>query len=163
MAVRDIRLFGDPVLRTTCTPIDVIDDGVRALVADLCDTVAFDGRAGLAATQIGHTQRAFSLHLDGEVSYVLNPEIIELAGEPVLTGEGCLSVPELWFPVMRYPRAAVRGIDLEGREVVISGEGLTAQALQHECDHLDGMLYLNRLDRESRGEAMRQIRSSRWF
>lgn len=163
MAVRDIRLFGDPVLRATCTPIDVIDDGVRALVADLCDTVAFDGRAGLAATQIGHTQRAFSLHLDGEVSYVLNPEIIELSGEPVLTGEGCLSVPELWFPVMRYPRAAVRGIDLEGREVVISGEGLTAQALQHECDHLDGMLYLNRLDRESRGEAMRQIRSSRWF
>ena len=163
MAVREIRLFGDPVLRTVCTPIERIDDGVRALVADLCETVAFDGRAGLAATQIGHTQRAFSLHLDGEVSYVLNPEIIELSGEPVLTGEGCLSVPELWFPVMRYPRAAVRGIDLEGREVVISGEGLTAQALQHECDHLDGMLYLNRLDRESRGEAMRQIRSSRWF
>lgn len=163
MAVREIRLFGDPVLRTVCDPIDVIDDGVRALVTDLCDTVAFDGRAGLAATQIGHTQRAFSLHLDGVVSYVLNPELVELAGDPVPTGEGCLSVPELWFEVMRYPRATVRGIDLDGNEVVFSGEGLLAQALQHECDHLDGMVYVQRLDRETRGEAMRKIRTSSWF
>lgn len=163
MAVREIRLFGDPVLRTVCDPIDVIDDGVRALVTDLCDTVAFDGRAGLAATQIGHTQRAFSLHLDGVVSYVLNPELVELAGDPVPTGEGCLSVPELWFEVMRYPRATVRGIDLDGNEVVFSGEGLLAQALQHECDHLDGMVYVQRLDRETRGEAMRRIRTSSWF
>lgn len=163
MAVREIRLFGDPVLRTVCEPIERIDEGVRALVADLCDTVAFDGRAGLASTQIGHTQRAFSLHLDGVVSYVLNPEIVELDGDPVPMGEGCLSVPDLWFEVMRHPRATVRGIDLDGREVVISGEGLTAQALQHECDHLDGKLYLNRLDREARGEAMRRVRASAWF
>lgn len=163
MAIRDIRLFGDPVLRTACEPIETIDDGVRALVADLCDTVAFDGRAGLASTQIGYQQRAFSLHIDGEVSYVLNPEIVELAGEPVPTGEGCLSVPDLWFDVVRYPRATVRGIDLDGREIVISGSGLLAQALQHECDHLDGKLYISRLDREARGEAMRQIRTSTWF
>lgn len=163
MAIRDIRVFGDPVLRTVCEPIEAIDDGVRALVADLCDTVAFDGRAGLASTQIGYQQRAFSLHIDGKVSYVLNPEIVELAGEPVATGEGCLSVPDLWFDVLRYPRATVRGIDLDGREVVISGSGLLAQALQHECDHLDGKLYISRLDREARGEAMRQIRTSSWF
>lgn len=163
MAVREIRLFGDPVLRTVCEPIEVLDDGVRALVTDLCETVNFEGRAGLAATQIGHTQRAFSLHIDGVISYVLNPEIVELAGEPVLTGEGCLSVPDLWFEVLRYPKATVKGIDLDGREVVIRGEGLLAQALQHECDHLDGKLYIQRLDRERRGEAMRQIRSSSWF
>ena len=163
MAVREIRIFGDPVLRTVCDPIEHIDEGVRALVADLCDTVAFDGRAGVAATQIGHTQRAFSLHIDGQVSYVLNPEIIELSGEPAPTGEGCLSVPELWFDVMRYPRAVVRGIDLSGNEIVIEAEVLLAQALQHECDHLDGKLYLNRLDRETRGEAMRRIRESHWF
>lgn len=163
MAVREIRLFGDPVLRTVCDPVEVIDDGVRALVSDLCDTVAFEGRAGVAATQIGHTQRAFSLHIDGQISYVLNPEIVELSGEPVLTGEGCLSVPDLWFEVLRYPRATVRGIDLDGREIVISGEGLLAQALQHECDHLEGKLYINRLDRENRGKAMRQIRASKWF
>lgn len=163
MAVRDIRLFGDPVLRTVCTPIERIDAGVHALVADLCDTVAFDGRAGLASTQIGYTARAFSLHIDGVVSYILNPEIVELAGEPAPTGEGCLSVPDLWFEVERYPHATVRGIDLVGDEVVISGDGLLAQALQHECDHLDGKLYLTRLDRETRGEAMRRIRASDWF
>ena len=163
MAIRDIRLFGDPVLRTVCDPIEVFDEKVHALVKDLCDTVAFEGRAGVAATQIGHTQRAFSLHIDGRISYVLNPEIVELGGEPVPTGEGCLSVPELWFEVMRYPKATVRGVGLDGEEIVISGEGLLAQALQHECDHLDGKLYLNRLDRETRGEAMRRIRESAWF
>lgn len=163
MAVRDIRLFGDPVLRTPCTTIDAIDEGVQALVTDLCDTVALEGRAGVAATQIGHTQRAFSLNIDGEISYILNPQIIALEGEPALTGEGCLSVPGLWFDVMRYPKATVRGIDLSGEELVLSGEGLLAQALQHECDHLEGKLYINRLDRERRGEAMRLIRASDWF
>lgn len=163
MAIREIRLFGDPVLRAVCEPITTIDEGVRALVADLLDTVDMEGRAGLAATQIGHTQRAFSLNIDGRISYILNPEIVSLEGEPVPTGEGCLSVPDLWFEVMRYPRATVRGIDLDGEEVVISGEGLLAQALQHECDHLEGKLYINRLDREARGEAMRRIRTSAWF
>lgn len=163
MAVRDIRIFGDPVLRTVCEPILEIDDGVRALVEDLCETVDLDGRAGLAATQIGHTQRAFSLNIDGVISYILNPEIIALDGEPKLTGEGCLSVPGLWFEVLRYPQASVRGINLDGDEVLVSGEGLLAQALQHECDHLDGKLYISRLDRERRGEAMRQIRTSSWF
>lgn len=163
MAVREIRLFGDPVLRTVCQKIGTIDDGVRALVTDLCETVDFDGRAGLAATQIGYTQRAFSLNIDGQISYVLNPEIVELSGEPVPTGEGCLSVPDLWFKVLRYPRASVRGIDLNGDEVLIEGEGLLAQALQHECDHLDGKLYLSRLDKDQRGDAMRRIRASAWF
>ncbi|MBC9944841.1 peptide deformylase [Leucobacter sp. cx-328] len=163
MAIREIRVFGDPVLRTVCTPIETIDEGVRAMVQDLVDTVAFDGRAGLASTQIGYTQRAFSLHIDGKVSYVLNPELFDLEGEPVPTGEGCLSVPDLWFDVLRYPRASVRGIDLDGNPVVIRGEGLMAQALQHECDHLDGKLYISRLEREARGEAMRQIRTSTWF
>lgn len=163
LAVREIRLFGDPVLLTVCEPITEIDDGVRSLVADLCETVNSDGRAGLAATQIGHTQRAFSLHIDGKISYVLNPELVEVSGTPKLTEEGCLSVPDIWSEVLRYPQATVRGIDLDGNEVVIRGEGLLAQALQHECDHLDGKLYLHRLDREARGQAMRQIRSSGWF
>jgi peptide deformylase len=163
MSIREIRTFGDPVLRTVCETISEIDQGVRALVEDLCDTVDMDGRAGLAATQIGHTQRAFSLNIDGEISYVLNPELVSLEGEPALIGEGCLSVPGLWFEVLRYPRATVEGIDLDGREIRFSGEGLLAQALQHECDHLDGKLYLSRLDRDSRGEAMRQIRTSDWF
>ena len=162
VAIREIRLFGDPVLRTVCSEITEIDDGVRRHVQDLLDTVDFDGRARLASTQIGHTMRAFSLHVDGEVSYVLNP-VLEVAGDPVATGEGCLSVPGLWFDVDRYPWARVTGIDLDGKQVVIEGEGLLAQALQHECDHLDGKLYIQRLDRETRGQAMREIRASDWF
>lgn len=163
MAKREIRVFGDPVLRTVCDEVTEIDAGVHAMVADLLETVDEPGRAGLASTQIGYTLRAFSLNIDGEVSYVLNPELVEVSGEPVPTGEGCLSVPDLWFPVMRYPYAKVRGINLEGKEIEISGEGLMAQALQHECDHLDGKLYISRLDREARGEAMRQIRTADWF
>lgn len=151
------------MLRTVCEPISEIDAGVRAMVVDLCETVAFDGRAGLASTQIGYTQRAFSLNIDGKVSYLLNPELLEVSGEPTEVGEGCLSVPDLWFPVLRYPYAKARGIDVDGNEVVIEGEGLMAQALQHELDHLDGKLYISRLDREARGEAMRQVRTSPWF
>lgn len=163
MAVREIRVFGDPVLRTVCTPITEIDAGVRQLVQDLLDTVDMEGRAGVAATQIGHTQRAFSLNIDGKISYILNPEIVELSGEPRKVGEGCLSVPDLWFEVERYPHATVKGIDLAGKELLVSGDGLLAQALQHECDHLEGKLYIQRLDKETRGEALRQIRESSWF
>ena len=151
------------MLRTVCEEITEVDDGVHALVADLCETVNFDGRAGLASTQIGHTQRAFSLNIDGVIEYVLNPQLIEVSGDPEEMGEGCLSVPNLWFPVTRYPRAVVRGMLLNGDEIVLEGEGLKAQALQHECDHLDGKLYISRLSREARGEAMRQIRTSNWF
>lgn len=163
MTVREIRIFGDPVLRTACAPIDEIDDGVRALVADLVETVEVPGRAGVAAPQIGVALRAFSYNIDGDIGYVINPVLTEVRGEPVLTGEGCLSVPGLWHDALRYPWARVEGIDLDGAPVVLEGEGLLAQALQHETDHLDGMLYLSRLDPETRRTAMRQVRESDWF
>lgn len=163
MAVRETRVFGDPVLRTVCAPIDAVDDGVRALVADLIDTVELPGRAGVAAPQIGVALRAFSYNIDGDIGYVLNPVLVETRGEPELVGEGCLSVPGLWHDALRYPWAKVVGIDLDGREVVLEGDGLLAQALQHETDHLDGKLYLSRLPADSRREAMRQIRESDWF
>ena len=163
MAVRSIRVFGDPVLRAASAPIDEIDDGVRALVRDLVDTVELPGRAGLAAPQIGVGLRAFSYNIDGEIGYVLNPVLAEVSGEPELVGEGCLSVPGLWHDALRHTRATVTGIDLEGNEIVIEGEGLLAQALQHETDHLDGTLYLERLPAETRRIAMREIRESSWF
>lgn len=162
MTVRPIRLFGDPVLRGVCAPIDHVDDGVRALVEDLLDSVALPGRAGVAAPQIGVGLRAFSYNVDGEIGYVLNP-VLEVAGEPQPTGEGCLSVPGIWHDAMRHPWARVTGTDLDGREVVLEGEGLMAQALQHECDHLEGMLYLQRLPPETRRIAMREVRESDWF
>jgi peptide deformylase len=163
MAVRPIRLFGDPVLKSVSAPIDDIDDGVRALVRDLVDTVELPGRAGVAAPQIGVGLRAFSYNIDGDIVYVLNPVLVEVSGEPEPVGEGCLSVPGLWHEALRYPWAKVVGIDLDGDEVVIEGEGLLAQALQHETDHLDGTLYIDRLAPEHRRVAMREIRESDWF
>ena len=163
MAVREIRLYGDPVLRTVSTPVDVIDDGVRALITDLVDTVEVPGRAGVAANQIGVAVRAFSYNIDGDIGYVINPVLTEVRGEPVPTGEGCLSVPGLGHDTPRYPWARVEGIDLDGEPVVLEGEGLLAQALQHETDHLDGMVYLGRLEGETRKLAMRQVRESSWF
>ena len=163
MTERQIRLFGDPVLKTLSEPVGEIDEGVRGLVEDLIDSVLPPGRAGVAAPQIGVNLRAFSYNVDGEVGYILNPELVEVSGEPELVDEGCLSVPGLWFKTARYPFARVRGVDLEGNEVELSGTGLMAQALQHETDHLDGKLYLDRLDKDSRRQAMKQVRESDWF
>jgi len=95
MTVREIRLYGDPVLRTVCDPILEIDAKVRALIEDLIDTTKLPGRAGVAAPQIGVGLRAFSYNIDGKVGYLINPEIVELGGEKVLVDEGCLSVPGL--------------------------------------------------------------------
>jgi len=163
VTVREIRIFGDPVLRSVCAPITDLDDGARALVDDLVDTVKLPGRAGVAAPQIGVALRAFSYNIDGDIGYVINPVLTEVRGEPVPTGEGCLSVPGLWHDALRHPWARVEGIDLDGNPVVLEGEGLLAQALQHETDHLDGMLYLSRLDAETRRAAMREVRESSWF
>ncbi|MFT4307144.1 MAG: peptide deformylase [Microbacterium sp.] len=163
MTVRPIRLFGDPVLTSPAAEIGEIDDGVRSLVQDLLDSVALPGRAGVAAPQIGVGLRAFSYNVDGDIGYVLNPVVVELAGEPEPTGEGCLSVPGLWHEVMRHPHAKVAGTDLDGNEVVLEGDGLFAQMLQHETDHLDGHLYLHRLSGDARRAAMREVRESDWF
>lgn len=163
MPDRPIRLFGDPVLTTVSEPIGEIDDGVRALIADLVDSVRLPGRAGVAACQIGVGLRAFSYNVDGEIGYLINPEVVEVRGEVEEIDEGCLSVPGLWFPTPRHPWARARGVDLDGNEVFVEGTGTMAQALQHETDHLDGIVYLKRLLPERRKEAMRQVRESSWF
>jgi peptide deformylase len=160
---RPIRLFGDPVLKTVSAPVEQVDDRVRGLVTDLVDCVRLPGRAGVAASQIGVNLRAFSYNVDGEVGYILNPEIVEVSGEKQLIDEGCLSVPGLWHKTPRYPYARVRGIDLDGNDIELSGDGLMAQALQHEVDHLDGLLYLDRLEKDERRSAMKAVRESDWF
>ncbi len=163
MTARQIRLFGDPVLRSRADPIpDPGDPRVRALVDDLVETVQLPGRAGLAAPQIGVALRAFSWFVDDEVGYVLNP-VLEVSGEPELVDEGCLSVPGFFFPRLRYPWARVTGVDVDGNPVDISGDELLGQALQHECDHLDGKLYIEGLEPEIKREAMREIRQADWF
>nr|WP_225751315.1 peptide deformylase [Pseudoclavibacter sp. Marseille-Q3772] len=163
MTVRTIRYYGDPVLRTEADPIRVVDDQVRALVEDLLDTTNMEGRAGVAAPQIGVSLAAFSYHIDGRVGYILNPVLEEVSGEPREIDEGCLSVPGLWCKTSRYPYARVRGEDLEGREIVLEGEGLMAQMLQHETDHLKGIVYVDTLSKDERRRALREIRESDWF
>ena len=158
MAIREIRTVGDPVLRTPCEPVTTIDDRVRSLVDDLLETVDQEGRAGLAANQIGVNLRAFSWNIEDEVGYVLNPTIVELSEDYQDGDEGCLSVPGLWYPTKRAWYARVVGTDLDGKEVSVEGTELMARCLQHEVDHLDGMLYLDRLERSVRKKAMRAMR-----
>lgn len=163
MTERAIRLFGDPVLKSPCAEITTIDDGVKSLIADLLDSVQLPGRAGVAANQIGVGMRAFSYNVDGVVGYVINPTVVEVRGDKELIDEGCLSVPEQWHPTPRYPYARVTGIDLDGAPVTVEGTGVLAQALQHEVDHLDGYLYIDRLEKDERRAAMKQVRESDWF
>jgi peptide deformylase len=158
MAMREIRVVPDPVLRTACDEITTIDDKVKGLVEDLLETVDADGRAGLAANQIGVNLRAFSWNVDDEIGYVLNPRIVDLSEETQDGDEGCLSVPGLFYPTVRAWYARVEGIDLDGKPVVVEGTDLLARCLQHECDHLDGKLYLDRLERTVRKKAMRELR-----
>ena len=117
MAIREIRVVPDPVLRTPCDEIKEITPAVRRLVDDLLETVDDPGRAGLSANQIGVSLRAFSYNIDGKVGYVLNPVLEEKSGEQY-GDEGCLSVPGLWYKTRRADYARVRGIDLDGNEVV---------------------------------------------
>lgn len=162
MSVREIRLFGDPVLKSACDPV-ADPTQVGNLVQDLIDTTSLPGRAGVAANQIGVSLRAFAYNVDGEVGYLINPELISVEGEVSEIDEGCLSVPGLWHKTPRYPIATARGYQLDGSVLEIRGVGLLAQALQHECDHLDGLLYLDRLNSAERKEAMRQLREQDWF
>jgi peptide deformylase len=163
MPVREIRLYGDPVLTSKCDAIKDFGEKTKALIEDLIDTTKEPGRAGVAAPQIGVSLRAFSYNVDGTVGYLINPEELVLEGEPELVDEGCLSVPGLWHKTLRYPKASLSGYQLDGTPVSITGEGLLAQALQHENDHLDGKLYLDRLDTDERKEAMKILRQTDWF
>ena len=163
MTVRDIRVFGDPVLRSACDPIRIGDPRATLLVDDLLETVRLPGRAGVAANQIGVGLRAFSYNIDGEVGYIINPQLVETSGDAELVDEGCLSVPGFYFPRLRFPSARVTGVDLAGNSVELSGEGLMAQAIQHETDHLDGHLFIEGLEPGAKKEAMRLIRMAPWY
>jgi len=163
MAERMIRYLGDPILKTPAAVVTRFDKALRALVDDLMDTVAVPGRAGLAAPQIGVGLRAFSYNVGEQRGYVINPELVEVSEDKQDGEEGCLSVPGLYFPTTRGSRAVVRGVDLRNEPIAVGGEAEMARCLQHEVDHLDGILYLDRLDPQTRKKAMREVRASEWF
>ena len=158
MTIRPIRELGDPVLRTPADEVRSFDRELAALVRDLLETVDHPGRAGLAATQIGVGLRAFSYNIDGVIGHVVNPRIVELSEETQDGDEGCLSVPGIWAPTVRAMHAVVEGFDVHGEPLRLEGSGLMARCLQHEVDHLDGKLFLDRLTGEARKAALRALR-----
>jgi len=160
--VQPIRLFGDPVLRTPATEVTVFDKELRRLVADLTDTMLEAPGAGLAAPQIGVGLRVFTWHVEGELGHLVNP-VLDLSEEEQHGPEGCLSIPDLTFDCTRAMRVVAKGFDMYGEPVSIEGHELLARAIQHETDHLDGVLFVDRLDRDTRKAAMRAIREAEWF
>ena len=161
MSVRDIRLFGDPVLRTVAAPVVDFDRQLRQLVQDLTDTMLEAPGAGLAAPQIGVGLRVFTYNVDDVVGYLINPELT-LTEETQDGDEGCLSIPGLTFDCTRAYGVVARGFDQHGEPVVIEGTERLARCIQHETDHLDGILFIDRLDRDQRKAALKAIRDADW-
>jgi peptide deformylase len=162
MTIRAIRLLGDAVLRTEADPVTSFDAELRALVADLMDTLlGAAGRAGVAAPQIGVSARVFAYDAAGVRGYVVNPTL-EVSADEQDGEEGCLSIPELYFPRRRAASAAVHGFDQHGEPVTVHGEGFLARALQHETDHLNGVLYIDGLVGDARRQALRAVRAASW-
>jgi peptide deformylase len=157
MAIFPIRTFGDPVLRTAAEAIDEITEDLARLVDDMLETMYDAPGVGLAAPQIGISKRLFVADVGEGPFVMINPVLVETSGEWEYE-EGCLSVPGRFWPIARPGFARARGLDLDGREVEYAGEELIGRVLQHEIDHLDGTLLLERLPRRVRKQALRELR-----
>ena len=158
MTIRPIREVGDPVLRTPADEVTSFDRELAAVIRDLLETVDHPGRAGLAAPQIGVGLRVFSYNIDGVIGHMVNPRLTELSEEIQDDDEGCLSVPGIWAPTVRAMHAVVEGLDVHGEPLRLEGTGLMARCLQHEVDHLDGKVFLDRLKGDARKQAFRMLR-----
>lgn len=163
MTVLPIRLFGDPVLRTPAEPVVDFDKELRRLVKDLTDTMLDQDGTGLAAPQIGVGLRVFTFDVDDVVGHLVNP-VLDFPDEEEQDGpEGCLSIPGIYIDTKRHMNVVAKGFNMYGEPVQLVGTGLMARCVQHETDHLDGVLFIDRLDPERRREAMRQIRQADWY
>ena len=162
MAIQPIRLFGDPLLRTPAEAVTDFDKELRVLVKDLSETMLDAPGAGLAAPQIGVSLRVFTYHVDDVLGHLINPTL-DLSEQEQDGDEGCLSVPGLTFDTKRAFSVVAKGWNMHGEPVTIEGTELLARCVQHETDHLDGVLFIDRLDREARKAALKEIRESEWF
>ncbi len=163
MTVTPIRHFGDPILRTPAEPVADFDKQLRTLVADLTDTMRDAGGAGLAAPQIGVGARVFAFDVDDVEGHLVNP-VLEFPDDTDQDGEeGCLSIPGLYYDTRRRLNVVASGFTMYGEPVRIVGTGLMARCAQHETDHLDGVLFVDRLDPQSRKQAMKEIRAADWY
>lgn len=159
MSTLPIRIFGDPVLREPAGPVESFDAGLRRLAEDMIQTMHEAPGVGLAAPQVGRSLRLIVFDIGDEAGAraLANPELKNEWGEQI-GDEGCLSVPGLYYPVKRAQKVWADGVDLDGHEVTIEAEELLARVLQHEVDHLNGVLFIDRLDAEHRSEAMAKLR-----
>ena len=162
MSVKPVRLFGDPVLTTPVLEVTTFDKELRQLVADLTVTMQEAPGVGLAAPQIGVSLRVFTYDVDDEVGHLINP-ILDLSDEEQDGEEGCLSIPGLMFDTVRAMNVVAKGMNMYGEPVTIIGTDLLSRCVQHETDHLDGILFIDRLNTEARKEAMKAIRETEWF
>ena len=156
--VMPIRTLGDPVLREPAKPVERFDRALRRLVEEMTETMYGANGVGLAGPQVGLSYRLFTYD-DGETgpSFLANPELTLLEGE-VIRDEGCLSIPGPFYPTARTERVRIAGQDVRGRPVSVEAEGLLARIFQHESDHLDGRLYIDRLDEQGRRAVMTELR-----
>ena len=161
MAIQPVRLFGDPVLRKPAVEVVDFDKELRRLVEDLTDTMLAAPGAGLAAPQLGVGLRVFTWNVDGAVGHLVNPRL-QLSEETQDGPEGCLSIPGLTLDCRRALSVVASGFTMYGDPVTIEGSQYLARALQHETDHLDGVLFIDRLDREQRKLALRALREAEW-
>jgi peptide deformylase len=157
-----IRLFGDPVLRTPADPVKDFDAELRKLVKDLTDTMLDAPGVGLAAPQIGVSLRVFTYHVDDQIGHLINPSL-DLSEETETDDEGCLSFPGLVYPATRAYGVVAKGVNMYGEPVTLEGTGQLARCAQHETDHLDGILFIDRLDKAQHKLAMREIREAEWW
>ena len=162
MSIQEIRFFGDPVLTTPASLVVDFDKELRLLVQDLTDTMLDAPGAGLAAPQIGVSLRVFTWSIDDEVGHLINP-ILSLGEEEQDGDEGCLSIPGLAYNCKRAYRVIADGFTMHGEPIQLVGEELLARIFQHETDHLNGILFVDRLDNEIRKQALRDIKESEWF
>jgi len=162
VSIQNIRHFGDPVLTTRAAEVTVFDKELRNLVSDLTETMHDAPGAGLAAPQIGVSLRVFVWDIDDEPGHLINP-VLDLSAELQEGEEGCLSFPGLLYETPRAFRAVAKGMNMHGEPILIEGSELLARVLQHETDHLDGIVFIDRLSSEVRKQAMRDIRESDWF
>lgn len=161
MAIRPIRVWGDPVLRTPCDPVTSFDDDLRRLVDDMFETMYDAPGVGLAANQIGVSLRLFVYDVEGEKGVVANPEL-DLSDEEQRADEGCLSVPGLSYDRRRAMHTTVSGFDEYGEPVKYEASDLLARCFQHETDHINGEIYVDKLDRDERKAALKAIREAQW-
>ena len=162
MALRPIRLLGDPVLRTKAEVVTTFDKELRTLVKDLTDTMLDAPGVGLAAPQIGVGLRVFVYDVDDVLGHLVNPVLHFPSDEEQDGEEGCLSVPGLTFDCVRKQHVVAHGQNVYGDPVTVSGQGLLARCVQHETDHLDGVIFIDRLDPESKRAAMEAVRQAEW-